>query len=252
MEVLKDRIAIVTGASSGIGKVVALEYAKEGASVVVCARRLENLEELVRQVTAAGGKAVAVTCDVTRDEDIDRVVQRTIEEFGTVHILANIAQGNMGDMSYLGEVTIQGALDSFISGPVQSLRFMQKCFPYMKEQNYGRIINTASHSALFGEKGFAAYIMAKGAVMALTRVASQEWAPYGIVTNTVLPVVRTEAYDMSEQGKDFAEYLKTAIPTGRFAPPEEIVGAFILLASEGASYINGQSLGLDGGWHLIA
>jgi 3-oxoacyl-[acyl-carrier protein] reductase len=122
----------------------------------------------------------------------------------------------------------------------------------MKAQKYGRIINTASHAALFGEKGFAAYNMAKGAVMALTRVASQEWAQHGITTNTILPVVRTEAYDMSQQGKDFATYLETAMPSGRFAPPEEIVSSFTFLASEGASYVNGQALGLDGGWHLIA
>lgn len=252
MGVLTNRVAIVTGASSGIGRAVALDYAKQGAALVVCARRREKLDELVAQVAAAGGKAIAVDCDVMREEDIGKVVDAAVEAFGTVHILANIAQGNMGDMTYLDEVTVQGALDSYISGPVQSMLFMQKCFPYMIEQKYGRIINTASHAALFGEKGFAAYNMAKGAVMALTRVASQEWAPHGIVTNTILPVVRTEAWDMTQQSRDFAESLTNAIPTGQFARPEEIVSAFTLLASDGASYINGQALGLDGGWHLIA
>lgn len=252
MAVLDNRVAIVTGASSGIGRTVALEYAKQGARLVVCARRLEKLDELVKEIGSAGGEALAVACDVTREEDVARVVDATVEAFGAVHILANIAQGNMGDMTYLDEVTVQGALDSYVSGPVQSMLFMQRCFPFMKEQRYGRIINTASHAALFGEKGFAAYNMAKGAVMALTRVAAQEWAPHGIVTNTVLPVVRTEAWDMTQQSRDFAESLRDAIPTGHFARPEEIVSAFTLLASEGASYINGQALGLDGGWHLIA
>ena len=249
---LDKRVAIVTGASSGIGKAVAHRYAQEGAAVVLCARRRQNLDELAGAITSAGGKAVPIVCDVSKEADITNAVKKTIETFGTVHILANIAQGNMGEMRYLAEVSVQGVLDSYISGPVQSMLFMQQCLPYMKAQKYGRIINTGSHAALFGEKGFAAYNMAKGAIMALTRVASQEWAPFGIVTNTVLPMVWTEAWDMSEQGKAAAVVKGNAIPVGRFGRPEDTLPVYTLLASAGASYINGQTIGVDGGMDLIA
>lgn len=253
MGILEGRVAIVTGASSGVGRGCALRFAEEGATVVACARRTEKLQELVSGIQAKGGKAIAVACDVSREEDIDNVVNATIKEFGRVDILANIAQGAMEDPTFLMDVTAQRALNSFITGPVQSLLFMQKCFPYMKKQGYGRIINCASHSCILGLPGFSAYEMAKGAIMALTRNASQEWAKFGIVTNVFLPVVWTEAYDMSPQGKAAAEMLKAQIPVGRLGKPYEDCSPVVaFMASEGAGYMNGQAIGIDGGQVMIA
>ncbi len=253
MGILEGRIAIVTGASSGIGRACALRFAEEGATVVACARRLEKLQELVGEIGGKGGRALAVACNVAKEADIDNVVNITIGEFTKVDILANIAQGGMDQQTYLHEVTPENALQAYITGPLQSLLFMQKCLPIMKEQHYGRIINTASHSALRGSPGFSAYEMAKGAVMALTRNASQEWGIYGITTNVFLPIIRTESFDLSPQGIAAAERIEKTNPLGYFGKPYEDCSPVVaFMASEGAGYLNGQVIGVDGGFFLFA
>ncbi|MFG2044594.1 SDR family NAD(P)-dependent oxidoreductase [Dactylosporangium sp. NPDC048998] len=250
---LSERVAIVTGAASGVGRGCARRFADEGAAVVLADIQGELVKELAEEITTGGGKAVAVTCDVANENEIDQVVGVAIESFGQIDILANIAQGAMGEMRYLEETKPEDTIASFVTGPLQTMLFMQKCLPYMKERHYGRIINTASHSALFGIPGFTPYEMAKGAIMALTRNASQEWGKYGIVTNTFLPVIRTPAYDLSEQGREAAKMLAEQIPTGRFGTAyEDCAPMLVFLASEGAGYINGQAIGIDGGRFMFA
>ncbi|MGI5239295.1 SDR family NAD(P)-dependent oxidoreductase [Dactylosporangium sp. CA-139066] len=250
---LSERVAIVTGAASGVGRGCARRFADEGAAVVLADIQGELVNELAEEITTGGGKAVAATCDVAKENEIDQVVGAAIESFGQIDILANIAQGAMNEMRFLEETKPEDTLASFVTGPLQTMLFMQKCLPHMKERHYGRIINTASHSALFGMPGFTPYEMAKGAIMALTRNASQEWGKYGIVTNTFLPVIRTPAYDLSEQGREAARMLAEQIPTGRFGTAyEDCAPMLVFLASEGAGYINGQAIGVDGGRFLFA
>jgi len=253
MGILKNRVAIITGASSGVGKGCAEYFAEQGAIIVACARRLEKLEELSNEVSRKGGKMLPVRCDVGIEDDIAHVVETTIKEFGKVDILANIAQGDLDKPNYLVDTTYELALDSFKTGAAASMLFMQKCFPYMKEANYGRIINCASASALIGTPGFAAYEMAKGGVMALTRNAAKEWAQYGIVTNCFLPMILTESFEKSEQGKAAAKKITEQIPTRYFGKPYEDCGPIVaFMASEEARYLNGQMIGVDGGFHLLA
>ncbi|GAA0332951.1 3-oxoacyl-[acyl-carrier-protein] reductase [Sphingomonas oligophenolica] len=253
MGILQDRVAIVTGASSGAGQGAARRFAEEGAIVVASARRMDRLEALVKDIKAKGGKAIAVRCDVYKEDEIDNVVQAAITEFGKIDVLANIGQGALDQQTYLVDTTKQHAFDSYIGGPLQSLLFMQKCFPYMKERNYGRIVNCGSQSALMGLPGFAAYQMAKAAVQALTRTASQEWAKYGITTNVILPAHWSDAFALSPQGIEAGNAAAAASPMGRLGQPYEDVSPMIaFLASEGAGYINGQSIAIDGGVRLIA
>jgi len=253
MGILQDRVAIVTGASSGIGRGCVLKFAEEGAKLVVASRRTALLEELVSEIISKGGTAIAVTCDVAKEEDIDKVVAATIKEYGTVHILANIAQGALGEMKYLLDVEPKNLMEAYVTGPLQSMLFMQKCFPYMKEQKYGRIINCASHSCLDGSPGFTSYEMAKGAIMALTRNAAKDWAQYGIVTNCFLPVIRTDVYDETPQGREVLKWMETAIPLKRMGTPYEDCAPIVaFMASEQARYLNGQMIGIDGGLMLIA
>jgi NAD(P)-dependent dehydrogenase (short-subunit alcohol dehydrogenase family) len=252
---LKGRVAIVTGASSGIGRGCALRFAEEGATVVVCSRRIDKLRELVAQVGSKGGKAFAVACDVAKEEDIERVVSTAAERFGRIDILANIAQGGIDEDHNVGvaDTKPQLLLDFIKTGPLQYLLFMQKCFPYMKEQQYGRIINTGSHATVLGAQGDLAYVMAKGAVMALTRSASQEWGQFGIVTNTIMPIILTEAWEYHEPSRKSKEFLPGMIPVRRLGTPYEDLSPIVtFLASEGAGYLNGQVIMIDGGWRLIA
>jgi 3-oxoacyl-[acyl-carrier protein] reductase len=242
MGILEGRVAIVTGASSGIGRGAALRMAEEGAAVVACARRLDRLEELVREVEAKGGTAVAVACDVANEDDITHVVSTTAARFGRIDILANIAQGVMGEGTLLMDATPQRALDAYVTGPLQSLLFMQGCFPYMKEQEYGRIVNTSSHAAVLGSPGYTSYAMAKGAVHSLTRIASQEWGRYGIVTNTIFPAIH------SHPERPPNSRVLDGHPLGRVGTPYEDASPIIaFLASERAGYLNGQAIPIDGG-----
>jgi NAD(P)-dependent dehydrogenase (short-subunit alcohol dehydrogenase family) len=252
MGTLSGRVAIVTGASSGIGRGCALRLAVEGATVVLCARRLERLEAVVAEIEAAGGTALAVKCDITSEEEIANVVTSAAGAFGRIDILVNVAQAGLDDMhTYLADVTAERLHEWYQGGAVQSLLFMQKCFPYMKEQKFGRIINTASH-AVMGAKGLVAYAMTKGAVMALTRAASQEWAEFGIVTNTIMPMVLTESWDFSPRTAEMAEKIPDLIPIRRLGTPyEDLAPVVAFLASEQAGYVNGQTLVLDGGWKLM-
>lgn len=253
MGILADRVAIVTGAAGGVGGGCADRFAEEGAALVLADIRGDRIQEMADRIVAAGGRAVAVECDVAQESAIDAVVETAIVSFGQIDVLANIAQGGLGDHTYLEGTDPDAALHAFTTGPLQYMLFMQKCLPHMKERRYGRIINTASHSALTGVPGFAPYEMAKGAVMALTRTASQEWGRYGITTNTLLPVVRTPAFDMTEQGRAAAKRLEELIPVGRFGTPYEDCSPLVaFLASEAAGYVNGQAIGADGGRFLIA
>ncbi|HJT96253.1 MAG TPA: SDR family oxidoreductase [Mycobacterium sp.] len=249
---LEGRVAIVTGASSGIGRACAVRFAEEGATVVVCARRTESLKGLVWEIEATGGQALAVTCDVTKPTDISHVVSTAIGTFGAVDILANIAQGGIEDLSDIADTTAERAQYAYDSGPLQSMLFMQECFKYMRTQRYGRIINTASPAAVTGFPGLAAYAMAKGAVMALTRSASQEWGQFGIVTNTFLPWVRTETFDQTELAKSLPT-MEASSPLRRMGTAyEDCTPVLAFLASEEARYINGQAIAVDGGRRLIA
>ena len=252
MGLLDGRIAIVTGASSGIGRASAVRFSEEGAAIVACARRLDNLKELVHDVEAKGGQAIAVACDISKEEDIDNAVQSAAERFGRIDILANIAQGGMDELADITATTPDRAMYSFTTGPLQSLLFMQKCFPFMKRQRYGRIINTASPAAVTGFPGTTAYAMAKGAIMALTRNASQEWGQFGIVTNTFLPWVRTETFEQTPIAANLAQ-MEAASPLRRMGTAyEDCTPTLAFLASEQAGYINGQVIAVDGGRRLIA
>jgi len=252
MGLLEGRVAIVTGASVGIGRGCAVRYAEEGAAVVAAARSADKLESLVREIEAKGGRAVAVPCDVEREEDIDKVVETALGRFGKIDILANIAQGGNDDLTDIMGASRRNVLYAYATGPLQSLLFMQKCFPHMKARGYGRIINTSSNSLYNGTPGLTGYEMAKGAIQALTRNASQEWAPFGIVTNCFIPLIKTEQF-INSRFAAFEDQLVARVPVRRMGDPyNDCAPVLVFLASEGAGYVNGQVVAIDGGFRLIA
>lgn len=253
MGILEGRTAIVVGASSGVGYGCALRFIEEGANVLACSIEEEGLIDLTKAAEGMKGKVKILVCDVAKKEDLDKIVETTVKEFGTVEILACIAQGGLATPTHLLEATSELALESYVTGPLYTMLLMQKCFPYMKEQNYGRIITTASGAAISGVPGFASYAMAKGAIMSLTRVAAKEWAEFGITTNCFLPVIKSRGFDTSPQGKAAMEQLTKIIPVG-FVGDAYKDGSPIVafMASENAGYLNGQMIGIDGGLQLLA
>lgn len=172
MGILDDKVVLVTGASSGIGREAAKYMAREGASIVACARRKELLDQLASEIAEHGGQALAVQCDLSSDDDIANVVNAAIGEFGRIDALANIGQGALDRQQSITEATYESALEFFVTGPMATLRFMQKCMPHMQKQGRGNIVNCASHTALMGLPGFATYAMAKEGIRALTRSAA--------------------------------------------------------------------------------
>lgn len=253
MGILEGRTAIVVGASSGVGYGCALRFAEEGARVVACARRLDRLEKLAAAAAGASGGIVPMACDINQEADLDSVVQRAISEFGKVEILACIAQGGMDHPTSLTEATRELVLESYVTGPLYTMLMMQKCFPYMKEQHYGRIITCASGSAVSGVVGFAGYAMAKGAIMSLTRFAAKEWGRHGITTNCFLPIVKADGFDSSPQSRAAAEQIMKVSPVGYLGDAYEDASPIVtFMASEGSHYMNGQFISICGGLSIIA
>lgn len=244
---LDNKVAIVTGASSGVGRGVAKVLAQNGAKVCACARRMEKLEELAEEVRAFGGEVLPIACDVTDPAQIHNVVEQCVSHFGGVDILVNLAQGAMLYRP-LVDVDQEYALLAYKSGALSSLLFMQECFPHMKEKGYGRIINTASAAGYDGSPGFGAYGMAKEAIRAVTRTAANEWGQYGITVNVFLPIIATDTFRETQPEALKALEARTALK--RVGTTEEDCAPLIVfLASEDGGYLTGQSFMVDGGIH---
>lgn len=244
---LDNKVAIVTGASSGVGRGVAKVLAQNGAKVCACARRMEKLEGLAEEVRAFGGEVLPIACDVTDPAQIHNVVEQCVSHFGGVDILVNLAQGAMLYRP-LVDVDQEYALLAYKSGALASLLFMQECFPHMKEKGYGRIINTASAAGYDGSPGFGAYGMAKEAIRAVTRTAANEWGQYGITVNVFLPIIATDTFRETQPEALKALEARTALK--RVGTTEEDCAPLIVfLASEDGGYLTGQSFMVDGGIH---
>ena len=244
---LDNRVAIVTGASSGVGRGVAKVLAQNGAKVCACARRMEKLEELAEEVKAFGGEVLPVACDVMDPAQIHNVVEQCVAPFGGVDILVNLAQGAMTYRPLL-EVDDEYALLAFKSGAMGTLNFMKECFPYLKESGHGRIINTASAAGYDGNEGFGAYGMAKEAIRAVTRTAANEWGQYGITVNVFLPIITTEFFRETQPEALKALENKTSLKRVGTAE-EDCAPLIVFLASDEGGYFTGQSFMVDGGIH---
>ncbi|MEU9404233.1 SDR family oxidoreductase [Streptomyces sp. NPDC048281] len=224
---LDGRAAIVTGAAGGIGGGAARRFADEGALLALSDIDGPAVEAVAQEIRDKGGRAIAVQCDIAVPEQIEAVVDATIREYGTVDILANIAQGGLDEHHLLEDATPAEGLTAYRTGPLQSMIFMQKCLPYMKERRYGRVINTASGAAVSPRPGFA--------------------------TNTFLPVGQSDAFNLTEQGRAAAAQIEAHSPLRRFGTPyDDVAPLLVFLASEEAGYINGQAIGADGGITFIA
>ena len=262
MGVLENKVAIVTGAGRGIGRAIAKGYAREGAKVVVVSRTPSTVDEVVAEITAEGGTALAAPCDVGHRDQVFAAVDKAVEAFGTVHILVNNAQGFGTEADPQPSTVFVACEDTnedeweytFRTGATASLWFMKAVFPHMKKQSYGKIINFASSSGQVGFPGNTCYNATKEAIRAISRTAANEWGQYGINVNVINPALETRAFDAWKTARpDFVEALKEQIPMRRLGEPERDGAPLaIFLASPGSDYITGDTFMLEGGMHTFA
>lgn len=251
MKELNQKIAIITGAGQGIGKGIALHLAKRGVKVVCIGRRIDPVEQTITEVKELGGEGFAMSCDVANREQVKAVVDETVKKYGTVDIMVNNAQSLPGSAK-VEDVTYDEMLFAWNSGVIGSLNFMQECFPYMKEQNEGRVINFASATGMFGYANHAAYGSNKEAVRGLTKIAGKEWAQYNIIVNCVLPGAESPASKLwKEKHPDKYAEIMSQQPMKRFGDAEDDIGRIVaFLSGPDCKYFTGQCLLVDGGYSI--
>ena len=249
---IQGKIALVTGASSGLGRQFALALAREGANVAILARRVEKLEEVKAEIEALGVECLSVKCDVSKTDDIKAAVAAVVERFGRIDILVNNAGVAVGapaevqsddEWNYVINVNLNGVY--FVAREVGKV---------MVKQNYGKIINVGSiHSSVaMNGSPISAYCTSKGGVEMLTKALAAEWAKYNITVNAIGP-----AYFASEMTgpiidtPEFGMAVQAYCPMGRVGKPGELDGAIVYFASDASSYTTGQLLSVDGGWTAI-
>ncbi len=250
---LKGRVAAVSGASSGLGQQMALAIARQGASLVIMARRMERLEEFKPKLLEAGAeKVLCIKVDVTNTDDINAAAEAAEKEFGKVDILLNCA-GSSKDKGVLEMADDEW--DFTIATDETSVFKMTRAFGnIMKKNKYGRIINIASMYGLVGntEIPTIAYHTSKGAVVNFTRAVAAELAIFGITCNAICPgYFYTELTTAVLDTDRFQEFAKTMVPMKRYGKPGELDAAIVFLASDEASYVTGLIMPVDGGYTCI-
>jgi len=246
---LDNRVAIVTGASSGMGKEIARLFAEEGASVVAVARHKEKLQGAIAEITAKGGRAIAVAGDVSREEDIRNVLKAALDTYGRLDIVINNA-GLMDKMAPVGEMddeTWNEILDVNLTGP---MRLFRAAIPVFLQQGKGVFVTTASVGGLFGCRAGAAYTASKHGVIGLAKNVGYMYAKKGIRSNIIAPgAVNTDITKGLRMNPEGAALCMGGMATNpRIGEPSEIARVALFLASDDSSFVNAAIIVADAGW----
>ena len=244
---LKDRVAIVTGSGSGIGRAIALAMTREGARVAVVDLNEVGAQETVKEIQKEGGQAHPYRADITKKAQIDAMVADVIKQWGTVHILVNNAGWDKAEPFIQStEETWDKVLAINLKGPIICTRAV---LDEMIRNGYGKIVSIASDAGRVGSTGEAVYSGAKGGIIAFTKTIAREMARHRINVNCICPgPTETPLFaTVKAEHPKLAESLKRVIPLGRLGQPEDIPPAVIFLASEDAGFITGQTLSVSGG-----
>ena len=245
---LKGKVALVTGGSSGLGKATALAYGREGASVVVSARRTRMIEEVTASINDSGGKAIAVTADVSSDRDVKALIDTTVDTYGRIDVAFNNAGGGGSD-GLTHEISVEDydlTMDVNLKGLWLCMKYE---LPHMIEQGSGSIVNMSSSAGVMGWNEYPIYTASKWGVVGLTKAAALQYAPMGIRINAICPAYTLVESMAAEIAKDQSVETKmvSTIPLGRMGAAEEVAEAVLWLSSDDSSFCIGHALTLDGG-----
>lgn len=247
MDRLKDKVAIVTGAGSGIGRAIAQTFAKEGAKVIVADFNEETAGETVEMITKNGGQAKASKTDVSSDEQVKAMVQLAVDEFGGLDVLVNNAGVFLtADLASTTDEIWQKTIDVDLKGVFLGIR---AAVPAMEKRGKGKIVSTASIAGLVGFQNSVAYCAAKGGVVNMTRELALDLASKKININAIAPgIIKTNMTTDILKDEKTAEGMVAQTPIGRLGEPEDIAWAAVYLASDESDFVTGHTLVVDGGW----
>lgn len=245
----KNQVCFVTGASSGIGRATAIAFAQKGAKVACVDINEVGGKETASHIQKIGGQSLFSKCDVSKSSDVQAAVRQTVETFGSLDVAFNNAgtEGHAAPLTDWSEENWDQVLDINLKGVWLCMKFQ---IPQMLKQGRGSIINCASIAGVVGFQNSAAYVASKHGIVGLTKTAALEYAKSNIRVNAVCPgVIQTAMIDRYVQGDEKVRALLSAgEPMGRMGVPDEIASAVLWLGSEGASFVTGHALVVDGGW----
>jgi NAD(P)-dependent dehydrogenase (short-subunit alcohol dehydrogenase family) len=243
---LDGRVAIVTGGSRGLGRAISLGYAAAGARVVVASRKRESCEAVVREIESVGGEALAVATHVGRVEELERLVDSTIDAFGRLDILVNNAANPLGgSLTDVTELAFEKSYAVNVKGP---LLLAVRALDHLAASGHGVIINVITAGAFRPGELLGLYCSGKAALWNLTKVMAKEWAPRGVRVNALAPgPFATDMMEPTYAVPELREAIVQATLLKRIAEPQEVVGAALFLASDASSYMTGSVLPVDGG-----
>ncbi len=244
---LNGKVAVITGASKGIGEAMARGMAEFGASVVISSRKQEAVEEVARSFQKDGLDAMGIACHVANEEQRENLIEKTVDRYGRIDILINNAGTNpyFGPIDQMPMAAYQKTMDINLSAPMELSRL---AYPHMKAQGGGSVMHVSSIEGLHATAGFAAYNLSKAGLVMLAQNQAAEWGKDNIRVNVICPgLVRTKLSAALWSDENNLKKFEQNIPLGRMAMPDEMAGLAVFLASDASTYMTGSVLVNDGG-----